>query len=121
MVGVVVADEAHLAQDRVPGSSGDPRQQVRGGIGHEIVERRPVGSEPLDRARELLRRRGGVVGMAQYCMGGIKLPEADGSPASASGALERETGRLPCGDAVDHVRRARESRAWSVAAARLGE
>ena len=64
MVGIVVADEAQLAQERVSGGARDHRQQVRGRIGHEIVQRRPVGTEPLDRARELLRRGGGVSGVA---------------------------------------------------------
>ena len=39
VVGVVVADQAHLAEDRVPRRVRDRTKQVRGGIGNELMER----------------------------------------------------------------------------------
>src|SRR5450759_3034351 len=60
VVGVVVAHQAHLTEDGVPRGVRDRCEQVGGGIGHELVERRAVGPETLDRQRELLGRRSGV-------------------------------------------------------------
>src|SRR5664280_2930302 len=60
VVGVVVADQAYLTEDGVPRGVRDRCQQVGGEIGHELVERRAVGPETLNRQRELLGRRSGV-------------------------------------------------------------
>ncbi len=53
VVGVVVADHAHFAQDRVPRCVRDHCQKIRGGVGHEIVEGRAVGPEAVDGCCEL--------------------------------------------------------------------
>ena len=58
----MVARDSDFAQDRVPGGSRDDREEIDVRFGDEIVERRVVGKEPIDRRLELGRRRPGLTG-----------------------------------------------------------
>ncbi len=62
VIGVMVADESHFSDDRVPGRVRDRGQQVRGGVGHQVAKGLSVCPETLDSQRELLGRRDCVVG-----------------------------------------------------------
>jgi len=61
VVGVVIADYAHFAQDGVARGIRNRRQQVGHGIRHKLVECGAVGPETLDGQRELVGRRSGIV------------------------------------------------------------
>ena len=58
VVSGVIGHDTDLAQDRVTGRAGDHREEVRGRIGDEIVERTPVRRERGERRGEVVRRRG---------------------------------------------------------------